>query len=227
MNEMQPERVRLLITIAERGYGRELTARMRKRGVGYQLRCTGRGTASTEMMDLLGLGSSEKDILISMGAESAVNEIVGEFTGNLGGGGRGKGIMMLFSPSAVSSLLAAMLTMEKPEVTQRKDAEPMKNEHQHSLILVAVNQGYTDQVMQTARRAGATGGTIVRARLADADRGELFSGITLQSEKEIVAILAPDSIRAQVMDDVNREYGLRTEAQGVLCALPVDKAFRI
>lgn len=226
MNEMHPERIRLLLSISERGYGRELTARLRKAGVSYNLRCSGRGTAPTEMMDLLGLGSSEKDILVSLGPESAVNEIVAEFTDNLGGG-RGKGIMMLFSPAALSRLVAVMLTMEKPDIPERKDSVSMKNEHQHSLILVAVNQGYTDQVMQTARRAGATGGTIVRARLADADRGELFRGITLQAEKEIVAILAPDSIREQVMEDVNSAYGLRTEAQGVLCALPVDRAFKI
>lgn len=226
MNEVQPERVRLLISISERGYGRELTARLRKAGISYNLRWSGRGTAPTEMMDLLGLGSSEKDILASFGPESAVNAVVDEFTGNLGSG-RGKGIMMLFSPSAFSRLLAVMLTMEKPDTPARKESVSMKNEHQHSLILVAVNQGYTDQVMQTARRAGATGGTIVRARLAGADSGELFRGITLQAEKEIVAILAPDSIREHVMEDVNSAYGMRTEAQGVLCALPVDRAFKI
>ena len=103
----------------------------------------------------------------------------------------------------------------------------MKNEHQHSLILIAVNQGYTDQVMQTARRAGATGGTVIRARLAGADTESQFHGITLQEEKEIVAILAPDSIRDQLMNDVNTACGLRSEAQGVICSLPVDKAFKI
>ena len=103
----------------------------------------------------------------------------------------------------------------------------MKNEHQHSLILITVNQGYTDQVMQVAKKAGATGGTVVRARLAGSDPETVFQGMDLQPAREILAILAPDSIRDQVMEDVNREFGLRSEAGGILCSLPVDKAFMI
>ena len=49
----------------------------------------------------------------------------------------------------------------------------------------------------------------------------------MQPEREILAILAPDSIRDLVMEDVNREFGLRSEAGGILCSLPVDKAFKI
>ena len=103
----------------------------------------------------------------------------------------------------------------------------MKNEHQHSLILIAVNQGYTDQIMHVAKRAGATGGTIIRARLAGSDTETVFQGMDLHPEREILAILAPDSIRDQVMDNVNKEFGLRSEAGGILCSLPVDKAFKI
>ncbi len=29
------------------------------------------------------------------------------------------------------------------------------------------------------------------------------------------------------MADVNREYGLHTEAHGILCAVPVEKAYKI
>ena len=103
----------------------------------------------------------------------------------------------------------------------------MKNEHKHSLIIISVNQGYTEQVMQTARHAGATGGTIVKARLAVDNASEQFQGLDLQPEKQIIAILAADSIKNKVMDDVNSEFGLTSEAQGVVFSLPVDKAFKI
>lgn len=227
MEGIQPRRVRLLCSIVERGRGQTLIDQMAQRGIGYQLRCTGQGTASSEMMDILGLGTTEKDIVVSMGVADAIEDVVRDLSDNLSSS-RFKGIMMLFSPEAVSRLLAVLLTMQKPEITDRKDSVPMKNEHQHSLILIAVNQGYTDQVMQTARRAGATGGTVIRARLAGgADSENQFHGITLQEEKEIVAILAADSIRDQLMNDVNTACGIRTEAQGTICAIPVDKAFKI
>ena len=226
MSDTNVRRTHLLCAIVERGSGQNLITELSRFGMGYQLRFTGRGTASSEMMDILGLGSAEKDVVVSLGTEDAVADAVKKFSDNLSAS-RYRGIMMMLSPSAVSRLLAVILTMNKSEDTDRKESVIMKNEHQHSLILVVVNQGYTDQVMQIARRSGATGGTVIRARLADAEKESQFHGIALQEEKEIVAILAPDSIRNQVMEDVNSECGFRSEAQGVLCAVPVDKAFKI
>ena len=48
-----------------------------------------------------------------------------------------------------------------------------------------------------------------------------------QEEKEIVAILAPDSVRNQILESVNNEFGLKSEAQGVVLSVPVDKVFKI
>ena len=227
MSDMQTERVRLLIAITVRGHGRRLIEWMRGKGIGYQLSFTGHGTASSEMMDVLGLGDSKKDIVVSLGKQSAVESVVRAFSNDLDAVERRGGIMMLFSPAAVGNLIATILSMYNSETMEKDSGNMMKNEHQHSLILIAVNQGYTDLVMQTARRAGATGGTIVRARLAGAEAEAQIHGIALQSEKEIVAILAADSIRDDVLNEVNLACGFRTEAQGVLCALPVDKAFKI
>ncbi len=227
-----PERVKALVAITGRGHGKTLVQLMSKKGVGYNLRCRGLGTASSEMMDILGLGSIDKDIVISLGKQSAVEEVVREFSDSLSPVRTGHGIMMLISPDAVGSLIATILTKVKsdtsaPAVDAKEGAEIMKNEHRHSLILIAVNQGYTDQVMQTARKSGATGGTIIKARLAADELSETFKGISFDSEKEIVVILAPDSIKENLMNEVNSEHGLRTEAQGVICSVPVDKAFKI
>ncbi len=227
MDSMMFENIRMLVAITERGAGQELTRWMRARGVGYQMRCHGQGTAPSEVMDLLGLGSSEKDIVVSLGRESAVEQIVREYVDNMRTARRGKGLMMLLSPNAVGRLIAAILSMNPSAEAEREGDTVMQNEHRHSLILIAVNQGYSDPVMQTARRAGATGGTIVRAHLSGSGDSASLFGVPLQTEREIVAILAPDSIREQLMNDVNREHGLRTAAQGVICSLPVDRAFTI
>lgn len=219
-------RIRALLAIVERGQGSALIGRLGRHGLGYQFRFAGQGTASSEMLDILGLGSTEKDIVFSLGTEDAAADAVRSFTDSLGTAAY-RGIMMLLSPSAISRLSAAVLNMQLPDNSERKDSVNMKNEHRHSLIFIVVNQGYTDQVMQTARRAGATGGTVIRARLADAEQLSQFHGIALQEEREIVAILAPDSIRDQLMNDVNAAWGTSSEAQGVLCAVPVDRAFKI
>ena len=110
--------------------------------------------------------------------------------------------------------------------TKEKGEEEMSNDRKYHLIVVTVNQGYTDQVMQTARKAGATGGTVIRARLTNPEM-EQFGDVDVQEEKEIVTILASSSISGRIMEDVNREWGLRSEAKGMVCALPVDSAFKV
>ena len=92
----------------------------------------------------------------------------------------------------------------------------MEQGNHHSLILATVNTGYTDEVMETARTAGARGGTVIRARWTDAEEVGKFAGITLQEEKEVLAIVA-----------INAKHGLRTAAQAMVISLPIDHTARL
>ena len=103
----------------------------------------------------------------------------------------------------------------------------MQSEFKYSLILISVNRGYTGAVMQTAKKAGATGGTVIKARLAEAQEIEAYANTKLDDEKEIVTILAPKSVRNQILEDVNNEFGLKSEAQGTVLSVPVEKVFKI
>ena len=49
----------------------------------------------------------------------------------------------------------------------------------------------------------------------------------MNDEKEIIAILAPIGICPQIMESVNREYGLTTKAGTIICSVAVEKAFKI
>lgn len=97
---------------------------------------------------------------------------------------------------------------------------------ENSLILVTVNQGHTDIVMDTARAAGAAGGTILRARWAGETDAEQFMGFSIQAEKEIIAIVAPTEKRNTIMETINRKHGLNSEAGAMICSLGIDHMLR-
>lgn len=221
------ERTMMLLTITERGSGADLISYLNNRHVRYHFQCSGSGTAPSEMMDFLGLGSSDKDIIASFATQSAMQKLAAELSNNLNAVRRGKGIMMILSLSAINHLVAVITARQAESLPEAGGAYSMTNEYQHSLICIAVNQGYTEQVMQTARKAGATGGTIIRARMVGTDKTEQYHGISLQAEKEIITILAPETVRDKILEEVNREFGLLSKAQGTICALPVEKAFKI
>jgi len=61
----------------------------------------------------------------------------------------------------------------------------------------------------------------------DITRPDETGCVELEEEREIVTILVPDTIRDRVMEEVNREFGLRTDAQAIICCVGVEKAMRI
>ena len=147
------ERMMMLLSITERGSGRELIEYLDQRKIKLHCQCAGTGTAPSEMMDILGLGTRSKDIVISFATQGAMQNLAWELSNNLNAVSRGKGIMMILSPNAVSQVFAAMITRQTGEITPTGGEDNVKSEYKYSLICIAVNHGYTEQVMQTAKKA--------------------------------------------------------------------------
>lgn len=76
-------------------------------------------------------------------------------------------------------------------------------------------------------KAGATGGTVIKGRLAESEKLNAITEMELDEERESIIILAPADVSARILEDVNEKYGLRSEARGILCAVPVEKAYKI
>ena len=97
------------------------------------------------------------------------------------------------------------------------------SKHSFELIVCIVNAGFSQNVMEAARAAGARGGTIVRGRGSANPEAEEFFNITIQPDKEIVFILVKASIKDTVLKAVYKNSGLPTEGQGIAFSLPVER----
>ena len=219
-------RIVMLLSIIQRGKGSAYIKMLQDMQVYVHYQGIGSGTASSEMMDILGLGSSDKDIMLSFTTYKTMENIASELNKLVGANMGFNGLTMVISTSAFSKITAEIIK-KVSDKEGKGESGNMHSEYKYSLILVSVNRGYTDEVMQVAKKAGATGGTVIKARLAEAQLLEAYANTTLNEEKEIVSILAPNSIRNQILEDVNREFGLKSEAQGVVLSVPVDKVFKI
>jgi len=92
----------------------------------------------------------------------------------------------------------------------------------HDLIVSIINNGYCDTFMNTAREAGALGGTILNARGQGHEGAVKFFGISVEDEKEIIIILTNREKKAAIMRAICEAHGLNSDAQGIIFALPVD-----
>lgn len=214
----------LILSIVERGSGNKLTKLYTEHQVFTHVRCEGIGTATSEIMDILGLGSSEKDVVLSLTPLGTARALLEKLSDDLGSAIPGRGIACTVPLSAVSNLAAAVInTRTKLE----KELEVEDMQQKSSLILVTVNQGFADEVMDTAKKAGARGGTIIRGRWVANESFEALSGLSEQEEKEIITIVVPKEIRNTVMEAINEKHGLQSKAGAMVCAMGVDQMIRL
>lgn len=220
------KRAMILLSIVELDKGKKLIKELENINIRLNFQTIGFGTAPTEMMDIFGLGSIDKDIIISLGAESAVKDMMANFGSTFESHSKYGGLMIILEISAASRVLTEILNFNNSKNTEKGNGA-MKNEHHNNLIILAVNEGYSDDVMQVARRAGATGGTVIKGRLADIEQFAGLGNVNMSGEREILCILAPLNTSKQIMEEVNKEFGLNSDANGIVFAIPTEKAYKI
>ena len=219
------EAMKIILSIVERGQGTAIQRLYRKRQVPIHLQCPGKGTATSEIMDILGLGSSEKDVVVSFAAASAAKKLLHDLDNELRGHTGGAGIVVAIPISGLNSLIANLAAYHAESLKQKEGNEMERTEN--SLILVVCARGCTDDVMSTAKARGARGGTVIKGRLSGLEELEQAYEVELKAEREIVAIVVPTSLRGPIMEAINAEHGLRSEAQAALCSLPIEQIVRL
>lgn len=210
----------IVCTIVERGAGQKIAKVYEKFGVGLHYRVSGEGTASSDLLDILGIGTSERDVLISPARREAAERLVDRIHQDGLSGVRAKGIMFVLPLTAASARIAGALMSAQPE---QKEGMSMNNNLKQSMILIAVDQGYTEAVMNTAKAVGARGGTVIRSHILRNEEHESFGGPTFAGERELIMIVASQGERNAIMESVDRLHGGDSAAHAILYSLPIEQ----
>ena len=83
-------------------------------------------------------------------------------------------------------------------------AEKEVKKEKYEVVVVIVNEGHSDKVMDAAKDI------------------EKKYGIVITPSKEMLYILVNENIRDNVMAAINKAAGLDTMGQGIIFSLPVD-----
>ncbi len=97
------------------------------------------------------------------------------------------------------------------------------SENKYEMILCIVNAGFSENVMDAAKKEGTGGGTVIRARGTANKEAEEFFHITIQPEKEIVMMVVPAEIKDNVLRAIYEKTGPGTEGGGIAFSMPVSK----
>lgn len=207
----------LMITVLNRGYGKKITDLFTDRGIRMNFLALGKGTADLKILCYWGLGETEKDIVFSIMPAETAEALQGELNKKLRS--PGSGIAMTIPIS-----LAAGCSEKCPcdPALQKTGGIFMEQAFEHALIVVIANQGFSDEVMDAAKSAKATGGTVIHARGLNGKEAEKFFGITIQPEKELIFILTKNEHSQDIMRAITGDRELRTDAKAIAFSLPVN-----
>ena len=95
-------------------------------------------------------------------------------------------------------------------------------EAKHTLVAAVVNRGFSEDVMNAARAAGARGGTVIHSRCIGNEEATGVWGLSVQEEKEIILILSKAEVKLDIMRSITEMCGVNSKAQGVVFSFPVD-----
>lgn len=96
------DRMKLLVSIVERGHGVAMQRLYGKYQLFLHLQCAGRGTATSEIMDILGLGSTEKDVVLTFASQAPAAALLHDLDNDLRGGVGTSGIVFSLPLSALN-----------------------------------------------------------------------------------------------------------------------------
>lgn len=184
----------------------------------------GQGTATSEILDICGLSGTNRLITAVVIPEILIKETISHLNKLLTMNKKGQGIAIVIPISGIQN---SVMGIYDNNLDKGEKIEKMKKNYAYSMILVATNYGYSDNVIDAARAVGAKGGTIIKGRRRGLEEALHFLGITLQEEQEFTMIIVPREKKSETMMAVNQACGLKTPAHGIVLSIPIEEAMGI
>ena len=185
---------------------------LKKYKLNFNVMTYGSGTASLSLLTYFGLDKVKKSLYFSLIPSSLEKKVLQELETKLNLKQIGEGIGFTISLTSSNKFIKDILD---------KEGDMMKNKDEYELIITIVKEGYSDLVMHAAKKEKATGGTVIYGRSLGSSR-TILANLTIEPEKDIVLNIVPKEIKKQVMESINKETGVKTEARGLIMSIPID-----
>ena len=207
-----------VVAIVDRARAEDMLEVYRSHGLPIVLTMLGNGTATSEHLSLYGLEATEKALVASVACGDMTRQLIKSAKRRLFIDIPGNGIMLAVPIKSVGGgrTLAFLTGNSAP------DGAVPELSFEHELIMVIINEGHTDTVMDAARSAGAAGGTVPFAWSTVAKQAERFLGVSIAEEKELIIIVSKASEKAAIMKAIAENCGPGTPSGAISFSLPIS-----
>lgn len=209
----------LMTMIADRNNGKKYLDLYKQEQINVMYITMGQGTARGDILDYLGLESSEKVVIYSFLEMDKWKTVKKDLQKKIQIDAPGEGIAYLVPLSSIGGKRTLQFLLEKQELPERE--ESTLKDTTYELIVAIADQGNLDLVMDAARGAGAYGGTVIHAKGTGMEYAEKYLGVTIAAEKEMIFIVTKKEQKNSIMKAIMEQAGMETTAKTVVFSLPV------
>ncbi len=204
--------VKLLVIIYDNE--KKLKMLFRKYKLTFNAMTYGSGTASKSVLMYFGLDEIRKSIYFSLIPSRISDTLFHELETKLKIVELGKGIAFTIELNSSNKFISDALV--------KGDIEMEKFDSGYELVVTIVKEGYSDLVMSAAKKEGCGGGTVISGRSLGSSR-TVFMNLSIEPEKDIVLNIVKSDIAKNVMKEITKEAGIKTEARGLIISLPISR----
>jgi nitrogen regulatory protein PII len=93
------------------------------------------------------------------------------------------------------------------------------------LIIAFTEDGCTDAVMDAARKAGATGATLIsQARGEGIEVTKTFFGLTLETQRDMLLFLVEEHLSRNILETIEEVGSMEEKGRGIAFQIDVEDA---
>lgn len=208
-----------MVTIIDRNQSRKFLSFYRNYGISVVLSTLGHGTAASNVLNYFSLEATQKAVLCAVVTDTVWNAVKKGLETIMQIDIPGTGVAFVVPVSSVGG--KRQLQFITSGIPFTKGEESVLKDTKYELLVVVTNQGYTETIMEAARRGKAAGGTMIHAKGTGMEGAEKFLGVSLAAEKELIFIVVRREQKNEVMSAIMEDAGIETRAGAIVFSVPV------
>lgn len=206
----------LFCVIVDFGKGSKVLRKSKELGTSGGTFLLAKGTANSNLLKILGLDEIRKEILMMVIEEELEEVFHEELAKEFHFHKPNKGIAFSIPLNRVIGLKGLKIKSNP----NKKGGNVMSIE----AIITIVDRGLADEVIEAARRAGATGGTIIHGRGAGIHEKEKLFNMEIEPEKDIILIISETKDTETILEAINESLDIEKSGAGIIFVIDINRA---
>lgn len=213
--------IELIQVIVNLGLGSKVLKIAKKQGVTGGTIYLGRGTVQSKLLNLFAISEIRKEIVMMLTTSDVAQKTMDAIYQELHLEKPNHGIAFTTSVSMLAG------TRNVGEIVDKKIVQRSEVTSMYQNIIIIVDKGKAENVMEAAKKAGAKGGTIINARGSGIHETTKLFAMDIEPEKEKVMILSEEQYTKGIVDKIYEELEIDKPGNGIIFVQDVLQTYGI